>query len=153
MTMKKLTEFLDKNKIQYVVIKHSPAYTSQEIAELAHISAKKLAKTVIVKIDNELAMIALPAHLKVDFNNIKKMTGAKKVELASEAEFQEKFPDCELGAMPPFGNLFHMLVYVMSDLTKDNSIAFNAGTHVELIKLAYKDFEKLVHPKVIKSKQ
>lgn len=150
MTMKKLTDFLEKHKIQYMVIKHSPAYTSQEIAELAHVSAKQLAKTVILKMDDELVMIVLPAHLKIDFAKLRKETGSEKIELASEAEFQERFPGCELGAMPPFGNLFHMLVYVMSDLSSDGKIAFNAGTHTELIKLAYKDFNRLVHPKIIK---
>ena len=105
---------------------------------------------MIIKADNELIMIVLPANLRVDFEHIKKATGAKNVSLASEAEFQEKFPDCELGAMPPFGNLFHMNVYVLNELTKDKEIAFNAGTHAELVKLAYKNFEKWVKPKIIK---
>lgn len=151
MSMKKLIDFLNKNKIRYVTIKHSPAYTSQEIAEMAHISAKEIAKTVIVKVDDELVMVVLPAHLKVNFNQLKDLTKAKKVELANEVDFQDRFPDCELGAMPPFGNLFKMAVYVLYDLTKDKEIAFNAGTHSELIKMAYKNFETLVHPKVIKS--
>ncbi len=149
MPIKKLKEFLDKNKVKYVTINHSPAYTSQEIAEIAHISAKELAKTVIVKIDDTLAMVVTPAHIKVNFEQVKKSTGAKHVELASEFEFQERFPGCELGAMPPFGNLFDMPVYVTSDLTKDEKIAFNAGSHAELIKVSYKDFEKIVKPKVI----
>ena len=149
MPTKKLKNFLDKNKIKYTTIKHSPAYTAQEIAEIAHISAKELAKTVIVKIDGKLAMVVLPAHIKVDFDKVKQSTGANQIDLASEFEFKEKFPDCELGAMPPFGNLFDMDVYVLNDLTKDEKIAFNAGSHSELIKLSYKDFENLVQPKVI----
>jgi len=148
MTTKKLKEFLEKNKIKYITINHPPAYTAQEIAEIAHISSKELAKTVIVKIDSTLAMIILPAHLKVDFDKIKEASGSKNVELASEPEFQEKFPGCELGAMPPFGNLFDMDVYVSKELSKDKEIAFNAGTHSELIKLAYKDFAKFVKPKI-----
>ncbi|WP_423064016.1 aminoacyl-tRNA deacylase [Candidiatus Paracoxiella cheracis] len=149
MTVKKLKDFLDKNKVKYVTINHSPAYTAQEIAEIAHVSAKELAKTVIVKVDGKLAMVVLPAHVKVNFGDVQKATGGKNVELASEFEFQEKFPGCELGAMPPFGNLYDMDVYVTEDLTKDKKIAFNAGTHSELIKLAYEDFEKLVKPRVI----
>lgn len=149
MPMKKLKDFLDKNKIDYVTIDHSPAYTAQEIAEVAHVSAKALAKTVIVKIDGKLAIVVLPAHTKVDFDELKKITGGKWVGLASEFEFEKRFPDCELGAMPPFGNLFNMDVYVREDLTKDKEIAFNAGTHSQLVKLAYRDFNKLVRPSVI----
>lgn len=148
MATKKLKEFLESNKIKYITINHPPAYTAQEIAEIAHISAKELAKTVIVKIDNKLAMVVLPAHVKVDFDEVKKASGGKNVQLASEPEFQEKFPGCELGAMPPFGNLFDMNVYISKDLSEDKEIAFNAGTHSELIKLAYKDFSKFVKPKV-----
>lgn len=149
MPKNKLIDFLNKNKVKYETIEHSPAYTAQEIAEIAHVSAKELAKTVIVKVDGELAMTVLPAHHKVEFDKLQEATGTDKVELASEFEFQERFPGCELGAMPPFGNLFNMDVYVTKDLTKDKSIAFNAGTHSELIKIAYSDFDKLVKPKVI----
>ena len=149
MPAQQLKAFLDKNKIKYVIISHSPAYTAQEIAQIVHISAKELAKTVIVKIDGKLAMVVLPAHIKVDFDKVKQTTSGKDISLASEFEFQEKFPGCELGAMPPFGNLYDMDVYVHDDLTKDEKIAFNAGSHSELIKLAYEDFEKLVQPKVI----
>ena len=149
MPVQQLKAFLDENNVKYVIISHSPAYTAQEIAEITHISAKELAKTVIVKIDGGLAMVVLPAHIKVDFDRVKQATGSKEISLASEFEFQEKFPGCELGAMPPFGNLYNMDVYVYSDLTKDEKIAFNAGSHSELIKLVYNDFKKLVAPKVI----
>jgi len=149
MATNQLKDFLNKNKIKFVTIEHSPAYTAQEIAEITHTSAKKLAKTVIVKLDGQLVMVVLPAHIKVDFDKVKKTTKAKDVTLASESEFQQRFPDCELGAMPPFGNLFDMEVYVYDDLTKDEKITFNAGTHSELIKLSFADYEKLVHPKVI----
>ena len=118
MPAKKLKEYLDKSRVKYVTINHSPAYTAQEIAEISHISAKALAKTVIVKINDKLAMVVTPAHVKVSFDQIKKSTKAKQVELASEFEFQERFPGCELGAMPPFGNLFDMDVYVTNDLTE-----------------------------------
>jgi Ala-tRNA(Pro) deacylase len=149
MPIRKLKEFLDGKKIQYVTITHSPAYTAQQIAASAHIPGKELAKTVMVKIDGELAMAVLPASSKVDFQLLAQAAGAKKVELASEGEFKEAFPGCEVGAMPPFGNLWDMDVYVACSLSDDEEIAFNAGSHTELIKLAYKDFEKLVRPRVV----
>ncbi|MCI0400357.1 MAG: YbaK/EbsC family protein [Gammaproteobacteria bacterium] len=149
MPVKKLKQFLDKNKIKYVAIKHSPMYTAQEIAASAHIPGKELAKTVIVKLDGKLAMAVLPASYRVNLGQLKKATGAKTVELASEQEFTDLFPECELGAMPPFGNLYDMDVYVAERLAEDEEIAFNAGTHTELLRLAYKDFERLVAPKVI----
>ena len=149
MPVKKLKEFLDSNNIKYVIIKHSTAYTAQEIAAAAHIPGKELAKTVMVKVDGKMAMAVLPAAYKVDFNLVKKAAGAKKVELASEEEFQDMFPDCIVGAMPPFGNLYGMEVFVSKSLAEDYEIAFNAGSHNELIKLAYKDFEKLVKPKML----
>jgi Ala-tRNA(Pro) deacylase len=148
MPVKKLKEFLDANKIKYVSITHSPAYTAQQIAASAHIPGKELAKTVMVKLDGKLAMAVLPASFKVDFDLLKQASGAGKVELATENEFRETFPGCELGAMPPFGNLYDMAVYAAALLAADEEIAFNAGSHVELIKLSYKDFERLVRPKV-----
>ena len=148
MPVKKLKEFLDANKIKYVTVTHSPAYTAQQIAASAHIPGKELAKTVMVKIDGKLAMAVLAASFKIDFDLLGKASGAKKVELATEGEFKEMFPGCELGAMPPFGNLYGMDVFVAQSLAEDDEIAFNAGSHTELIKLAYKDFERLVNPRV-----
>ncbi|ACJ19993.1 aminoacyl-tRNA deacylase [Coxiella burnetii] len=149
MPLEKLKEFLDKNKVKYVTINHSPAYTAQEIAEISHVSAKKLAKCVIAKIDDKLAMVVLPGDDKVDFDKLKQKTGAHKAELASEYEFQERFPGCELGAMPPFGNLFDMKVYLSKELSEEKEIVFNAGTHSQLLKLSYEDYEKLVKPTIL----
>jgi len=147
-TVRKLKELLDSNKIKYETIIHTPSYTAQEIAASAHISGKEVAKTVLVKIDGKITMVVLPASSKIDLGLLKKKVGADKVELAGEREFESRFPDCDLGAMPPFGNLYGIDVFVEDKLTKDEEIAFNAGSHTELIKLAYKDFEKLVHPKI-----
>lgn len=149
MPVKKLKEFLDQNKIKYITITHSPAYTAQEIAAMAHIPGKQLAKTVMIKFDNEMGMAVLPANHKVDFDMLKEVTGAEFVLLATENEFKSLFQGCEPGAMPPFGNLYNMPVYVSEALTKDDEIAFNAGSHTELIKMSYKDFEKLVQPKIM----
>ncbi len=149
MIAKKLKDFLDSHNVKYVTIAHSLAFTALEIAESAHIPAKELAKTVIVKVDSKMAMAVLPAAYRVDLDLLKDAFEAKKVELASEQEFTAMFPDCEVGAMPPFGNLYGMDVYVAESLTEDEEIAFNAGSHSEVVKMAYKDFEVLVQPSFI----
>lgn len=150
MPLRKLKEHLDAEGIKYVTVSHSVAYTAQEIAARAHVKGKNLAKTVMVKLDGKLAMAVLPATFKVDMELLKKASGAKEVGLASEREFKDMFPDCEVGAMPPFGNLYGFDVYVAKTLAEDDEIAFNAGTHTELMKLPYADFERLVKPKVVR---
>ena len=146
----KLKEFLDTQNIKYVSITHSKAYTAQGIAAAAHISGKELAKTVMINIDGEMAMAVLPASEQVNVDALKVAVRANKVDLASERQFRDRFVDCELGAMPPFGNLYGLKVVVDETLTHDKEIAFNAGTHLELIKLAYNDFANLVHPTVLR---
>lgn len=150
MPVKKLKEFLDKNNVRYVTIKHSSAFTSQEIASSAHVSGKEFAKTVIINKGGKLIMAVLPASYQVDFDQFKRNLGNENVTLASETEFKYLFPDCETGAMPPFGNLYDMEVYVAETLTKNEEIAFNAGTHTELIKMEFSDFERLVKPGVMR---
>ena len=149
MPAKKLKEFLDRKKVKYITFTHSQAFTAQEIAASAHIPGKQLAKTVMINVDGAIAMAVLPATDRVDIPQLKEITGSGKVRLATEGEFQDLFPDCDLGAMPPFGNLYGVEVYVASSLTEDEEIAFNAGSHTELIKLSYADFERLVKPKVV----
>ena len=148
MPAQKLRDFLNSHNIKYVTVGHSLAYTAQEIAASAHIPGKELAKTVMVKIDNKMAMAVLPASYKVNLDLLKKSAGASQVELANEQEFRDMFPESEIGAMPPFGNLYGMDVFVDETLSRDEEIAFNAGSHTELVKLAYRDFERLVQPKV-----
>lgn len=150
MPIRRLREFLDEHEVKYVVISHSPAYTAQGIAALTHIPGKELAKTVVVSIDGKMAMAVLPASYKVDFDLLAEGTGAKRVQLATEQEFQDAFPECEVGAMPPFGNLYDMDVFVAESLDDDEEIAFNAGSHTELVRMAYADFKRLVQPKVLK---
>lgn len=150
MPANKLKDFLDSNKIKYTSISHSPAYTAQQIAASAHIPGKELAKTVVIKLDGKIAMAVLPASYKVDFDLLKKAVRASKAELASEQEFKDMFPECEVGAMPPFGNLYGMDVFVAESLTEDDEIAFNACSHKELIRMTFKDYEKLAKPKVMK---
>ncbi len=146
----KLKNYLDEQGVKYLTIKHSQAYTAQEIAASAHIKGKGFAKTVLIKIDGQMAMAVLPASYKVDFDMLKEALETDKVRLANEQEFKDKFPGCEVGAMPPFGNLYGLNVFVAASLVEDEEIAFNAGTHTELIRLAYKDFEKLVRPKIVR---
>jgi Ala-tRNA(Pro) deacylase len=149
MHLTKVKAFLDANAVKYVVITHSKAYTAQGIAAVAHISGKELAKTVIVKLDGKLTMAVLPASYQVDLAALKQATGVRNAELASECDFKEHFADCETGAMPPLGNLYGIPVYVDETLTEDDEIAFNAGSHYELIRLSYVDFERLVKPQVL----
>jgi Ala-tRNA(Pro) deacylase len=148
MPIEKLRLFLDENHVKYISIIHSKAYTSDRIAESAHISGNELAKTVMLKKDGELCMAVLPASKHVNRDAFAKLTNSGDVSLASERDFKDRFPDCEVGAMPPFGNLYGFPVYVDTSLTLDKEIAFNAGSHLELIKLAYSDFERLVKPMV-----
>jgi len=146
MPLSKLREFLDSHCIKYLVISHSLAYTAQGIASLTHCSGKKLAKTVIVKIDGILAMAVVPAPAHVDLNQLRALTGARSVEIASEPEFQHAFLDCETGAMPPFGNLYDMTVYADADLAENEEITFSAGTHHELVRMNWVDVVRLVNP-------
>jgi len=149
MPLNKLREFLDTYNIRYLIFSHSLAYTAQGIAALTHISGKELAKTVIVKIDGDLAMAVVPASRHVDLRLLKQATGARTVELASEQEFKDKFPDCEAGAMPPFGNLYGMAVYADESLTSIKEITFNAGTHRDLLRMDWADLVRLVEPKIV----
>lgn len=150
MPAKKLKEYLDDHQIKYTTIRHSQAFTAQEIAHSVHISGKDMAKTVIVKVDGKLAMVVLPASEQVVFSFLKEVTGADDVELATEQEFRDRFPGCDVGAMPPFGNLFGMDVYASESLGEHHEIAFNAGSHTELVRMRYEDYEQLVQPKVVR---
>jgi len=146
MPVKKLKSFLDNSNVKYLTISHSNAFTSQDIAASAHVAGKEFAKTVMIKIKGEMAMAVLPASYHIDFDTLRQIFGTKSVTLATEPEFNDRFPDCELGAMPPFGNLYGMEVYVAEPLTQNMEIAFNAGSHTELIRLSYADYERLVKP-------
>ncbi len=150
MPAQRLMEFLADHHVKFITISHSPAFTAQEIAATAHIPGKELAKTVVVKIDGKVALAVLSALDMVSLERLKKATGAEMVELASEEEFSDLFPGCEVGAMPPFGNLWDLNVFVDQRLREDEHIAFNAGSFTELVQLSYSDFESLVHPTVVR---
>lgn len=148
MPINTLTRFLDDNKVEYITIRHSPAYTAQKIAAAAHIPGREVAKTVMVNLDGKMAMAVLRATDQVDLDLLRGAAKARSVTLATEDDFKDAFEGVELGAMPPFGNLYDMDVYADEALTKDNQIAFNAGSHTELLQLHYADFARLAKPKV-----
>jgi Ala-tRNA(Pro) deacylase len=145
----KLREFLNEHGVKYATIIHSPAFTAQEIAASAHVPGKELAKTVMVELDGKMAMAVMSAAQRVNLDELKAATGAADVKLACEREFADLFPGCEIGAMPPFGNLYNMEVYVTPSLAQDEYIAFNAGSHTELIRMKYEDYANLVEPKIM----
>lgn len=149
MACARLHEYLDEHHIRYVSLKHSPAFTAQEVAAAAHIPGREVAKVVVVKLDGELALVVLPAPEMVRMKHLKAETGASRVDLASEDEFKGRFPDCEVGAMPPFGNLYDLETFVEESLTKDEDFAFNAGTHTDLIRMSFADYQDLVNPRVL----
>ncbi len=150
MPVKKLKEFLDGQRVKYVTINHSPAYTAREVAASSLVPRALFAKTVMINVDGEMAMAVLPASRRVDLDRLAKGVAARTVELAEEREFQDRFPGCEVGAMPPFGNLYGMDVYVAEKLAEDDEIAFNAGSHTQIIQMAFGDYERLVKPKIVK---
>jgi Ala-tRNA(Pro) deacylase len=146
MPVTRLVDFLQQGGVEYQTIRHDPAFTAQEVAAAAHVPGGELAKTVMVKLDGEMAMAVLPASRHVDLELLEEATGAREVAIADETEFQSTFPSCELGAMPPFGNLWNMPVWMDTSLTDDPEIAFAAGTHTELVRLPRKEYERLVGP-------
>ena len=147
MPVSKLMQYLDEHHAKYVTIKHSNAFTALDVAASAHIQGKELAKTVMIYKDGDLAMAVLPASRRVDLELLRRNIGARSVVLAQEQEFKEQFPGCEMGAMPPFGNLYGMEVFVEPHLAEDPEIAFNSGSHQELVRMTYQDFQRLVEPK------
>lgn len=144
-----ITTYLEERGVEYTLIEHSPAYTAQEVAAAAEISGRGLAKTVMIKLDGEMAMAVLPAAYRVNFDRLGEALGASTVELAGESEFKDLFPDCDVGAMPPLGVLYDLDVIVDKSLSGRVIIAFCAGTHTELIQLRYSEFEELVTPRVV----
>ena len=149
MALQGLKAYLDQEHVKYVTITHSPAHTAQAIAAAAHIPGKEMAKTVMMKVDGEMVMVVLPASMKVNTGRLLDATGADEVDVAHEAEFKDLFPDCAVGAMPPFGNLFGLRTFVAEELAEDEEIAFNAGSLTELIRMRYRDYARLVQPRTL----
>jgi Ala-tRNA(Pro) deacylase len=145
---KKLKAFLDKSKVGYHVLKHHERFTASEIAQALHVPGQDLAKVVMIQLDGRLVMAVLPANHRVNLAAFAESAGGELAVLATEQEFKDTFPDCEVGAMPPFGNLYGVDVFVDESLTADEQIVFEGGNHHEAVKLAYADFAGLVQPTV-----
>jgi Ala-tRNA(Pro) deacylase len=143
----KLERFLDDNDVRYVVTTHSPAFTAQEIAALAHVKGRELVKSVMVKVDGKHCLVAMTANQRLNLDRLRTALGTSDVHLEREAEFRSLFPDCELGAMPPFGNLYGVPVVIDEALQADEEIAFNGGDHSTIVKMRFADFERLVRPR------
>ena len=149
MPTKMVREFLEKYNVKYKLMMHCQAFTAQDIAASVHIPGREIAKTVILKVDGKIVMAVLPACLKVDCHLLKEVLHANTVELAEEPDFADLFPECELGAMPPLGNLYGIDVIVADKLAEDKTIAFTAGSHREILIMSFADFERLVKPKIV----
>lgn len=145
----RLLDFLNSHQVKYQTISHSPAYTAQEIAAVSHTPGKELIKSVIVNLDDRKIMAVLPASHRINFSRLKQAARAKTAELATEREFAQLFPDCQLGAMPPFGNLYDLEVFVDESVTEEQEIAFNACNHHELVRMTFEDFKQLVKPRIL----
>ena len=144
--LKKLKEVLDQANVSYEIYHHALAYTAQEVATAQHLSAKEMAKVVMLKVNGDLVMGVIAANQKINLSTVKDSLGVKEARLATEDEFTSRFPECEIGAMPPFGNLFGLAVFVDPALEKDEYIYFNAGNHVQTVRMKYQDFARLVKP-------
>ena len=147
-SIERLRNFLDDHNIQYDLLHHDPTHTSEELAHKLNVDPKKIAKTVIVRNDKGYAMIVLPGDKKINFNYLSNVFLSNKLELAKEFEIKSLFPDCELGAMPPFGNLYKIPVYVALSLSSDHEIIFNACSHTYAIKMKYDDYARIISPNI-----
>ena len=143
---RKLKDYLDAERVQYQVLTHTPTFTALETAHATHVHGIELAKSVIVSIDGVMSMAVVPATHWVDLEKVQDLTGADMVDLVDEHDFEQRFTDCESGAMPPFGNLYDMPVYCANELRDDRELVFNAGTHTEAVRMAFDDFARLAKP-------
>lgn len=144
----RLAEYLDEYGVIYAAIRHPKAYTAQEVAAQLHCRGKEMVKTVVIKAGPHSILAVLPATHRIDFYMLSDVLQFEDVRLATEPEFQDLFPECEPGAMPPFGNLYGVPVLCDNSLTEDEVIHFNAGTHTEAIRVRFEDFRRLVKPKI-----
>ena len=145
----RVIEFLDKSAVHYEVREHPPAFTAQQMAAVEHERGKYVAKPVIVKADGTYLMCVLSACYKIDMAALKNQLGAKKIALAEEKETGALFDDCELGAEPPFGNLYDLQTIMDKALEKDDHITFQAGAHDKAIRMSMDDYRKLVRPRIL----
>ncbi|MEH6471273.1 MAG: YbaK/EbsC family protein [Halopseudomonas sp.] len=150
MPSRQILAYLDDAQAEYRRLEHTLAYTALEVAESAHIRGLELAKVVILDIDAELAMMVIPASFRIDLDQINQSIRAFSIELADASQFRHRLKGCEAGAIPPFGNLYDMEVYIAEPLTHASTITFCAGSHTELIQMPYQQFSELVKPIVVR---
>ena len=148
MPAQKLKQMLDQHSIKYISINHSPAYTARETAASTFVPRREFAKTIIVDLDGEKVMAVLPASRHVDLEALRKLAHGKQARLATEDEFEELFPDCEVGAMPPFGSLYDTRVFVDKMVTEVDDLCFNAGSHEQILRMDCRDYLNLERPAV-----
>jgi len=141
----RLIDLLNQSKVRYEVLHHPEAFTAQELAAIEHVKGRSHAKVVMVKADGEVLMAVLPADLRIDLEKLEKVVG-RKTALATETDFQTLFPDCAIGTMPPFGQLYGVATYLDASLADADKIVFEAGTHSDAIKMRYADYERLAKP-------
>lgn len=143
-----IQEYLTKNKVPFETHEHPPAYTAQEVAAEEHVSGNVLAKTVVVRAGDVCALCVLPASYKLDLDKVAAALKTRKVHLVDEAEMAKLFPDVEVGAEPPFGNLYDLTTLVDNHLAESEEIIFRAGSHRKAIRMKYADYAGLVKPAV-----
>jgi len=149
MPAKRVQQYLDQQGVKYKLLIHSPAFTAQEVAEVAHVPGRLMAKTVIMTLDGKMAMIVVPAPKMIHPDSLAESLSVKEATFLHESNFRDKFPDCEVGALPPFGNLYDMPVYIDTELAQQEEIVFSAGSYRELFTLPMQDYMRLVQPKEI----
>jgi Ala-tRNA(Pro) deacylase len=148
MVNKQVEEYLSTKSIGYRWVTHQPSYTARETASCAHIPSRQFAKTVVVRLNGKMALTVMSADEKLSLRRLKDTAGVHDVRLVSEAELEQRFPGCERGAMPPLGSLYGLPVFVSTTIAEDDEIAFNAGSHTEIVQLSYRDFQKLERPRI-----
>ena len=148
MRPRSLDVFLKEARVPYTTFRHAPAFTAQEEAAASHVPGRCWAKIVVCIVDDSPILVVLPAHLLVDLELLRALAGATTIRLAGEAEFVDLYPDCEPGAMPPFGHRYLQRVFVERALVGEAEMVFNAGTHVDAIRMHYEDFAEITRPTV-----
>ena len=143
-----LLRYLNSNKVDFQVLEHDPAFSAHEVALATHVPASEMAKAIVVRVDDHLWMAVLRSDQRINQQMIRRTFGAKNVHLVHEEDLEQLFPDCQLGAMPPFGHLYGLPVMVEEGLAEDDEIVFNACTHTKSIRMKYKDFRRLAKPVV-----
>jgi Ala-tRNA(Pro) deacylase len=147
--LQKLLTFLDDNQAKYTHHSHATAYTAREVAAVEHVPAHKIAKAVVFFSENGFGMAVLPGDSMLDVHGLQTLLRVSRLRLATESELNDLFPDCELGAMAPFGNLCGLPVFVDSSLADEETIAFNAGTHRDVLHMRFEDYQRLVQPSIV----